>query len=110
MIKLSNQAVKAHCIPVLFRYNIIPRGPRLSLPDKLWIIISHSPRRFYAEIIIHAPLHQSIIFQRQVSVGKTSRNEHLLVIFKGKDIAVSIAESLSTPNIYSHIKYRTMQA
>jgi len=46
-----------------------------------------------------APLHQGVIFQCQVAMGKATRNQHLLLILKGEDFAVSIPKGITRSEI-----------
>lgn len=92
-----------------FGEDAIHHQPRLGLPDEIGII-AHCSRRLSAEIIVHTPLHQSVIFQCQVAMGKATRNQHLLLIFKGEDLAVSISKSIARSEVNCHIENRTMQA
>ena len=43
-------------------------------------------------------------------MGKATRNQHLLLILKGEDFAVSIPKGITRSEINSHIENRTMQA
>ena len=43
-------------------------------------------------------------------MGKATRNQHLFLIFKGENFAISISKGISRSDINSHIEDRTMQA
>ena len=73
-------------------------------PDELRII-PHGLGGFTAEIIIHTPLHQGVIFQRQVSMRKTSWYIHLLSIFKRQHRTICMTKGFSWAQIHSHIEY-----
>ena len=62
-----------------------------------------------AEIIIHTPLHQGVIFQGQISVGEASRNVHLFLVFKGQNLSIRMTVVFSGSQIHSHIKYAPVQ-
>ena len=57
-----------------------------------------------AEIIIHTPLHHGVIFQRQVSMSKSSWYIHLLPVFKRQHRTVCVTEGFSWAQIHSYIE------
>ena len=106
---LGNREWKFLRIPVFLCNNVLPGRPRITFPDKIRII-PHSLGSFTTKVIIHTPLHQGVIFQRQIPMSKTSGNQHLLPVFKRQHRTVCVTEGFSWTQIHSHIENRTMQA
>ena len=104
----GNRERKFLRIPIFLWNNVLPGRPALAFPDEVWIV-PHCSRSFCTEVVVYTPLHQSIIFQSQVSMSESSRNVHLLLVFKGQHRTVCVTEGFSRSEVNCYIENRTVQ-